>query len=170
MLDRLLNNPWAQPPLPTDWEVHPTYPRYQEVPYFLAPLWDAREAARRDEEQKHRNRKAKGVKEEVVKVGHVPKELREKLKRAKAAKGLLMDLEEEVRKFVESWEKKQEDMRDEGLHDVDSDEDEIVFVGRHGQMHDLPPSPKAGRKERELLRKEKLVFDSLADDNAAGFG
>lgn len=168
--DRLLNNPWAQPPLPSDWEVHPTHPKHT-VPYFLAPLWDAGMAARNAASDKKRSTKVKGAQEEDA-AGRVPKELREKLKRTKAAKGLLQDLEEEVRKFVESWEKKQENLRKEGLHDIDSEDDEIVFVGRSGQMHDMPSSPKSKtrQEEEEEIRKEKLVFDSLADDHGASFG
>ena len=111
----------------------------------------------------------KGVQDETV--GRVPKELRDTLKRAKAAKGLLHDLEEEVRKFVKSWEKKQERLHNDGLDDIDSEEEEIVFVGRSGQMHDMPPSPRAKRSmDEEAVGKEKLVFDSLANDHRAGFG
>ena len=147
-------------------------------------------AARREEEQKKRRAKAKqGPKEEDT-TGKIPKELREKLKRQKAAKGLLQDLEEEVRKFVKNWELKQKELAEDGLGDVDSDEDEIVFVGRSGQMHDMPPSPKRNRKwedddvdtipspkaNRQLepdfgdIGQEKLVYDSLANDKGAKFG
>ncbi|KAL9104786.1 MAG: hypothetical protein Q9187_008861, partial [Circinaria calcarea] len=166
---RLLNNPWAQPPLPSDWEVHPTHPKHT-VPYFLAPLWDAGMAARTAATDKERKAKAR---REDDSADRVPKELRERLKRTKAAKGLLQDLEEEVRKFVKSWEKKQENLQEEGLHDIDSEDDEIVFVGRSGQMHDMPSSPKSKtgmEEEEEEIRKEKLVFDSLADDRRARFG
>ncbi|MCJ1253761.1 hypothetical protein MMC24_001574 [Lignoscripta atroalba] len=167
--DRLLDNPWAQPPLPSDWEVHPTYPRHV-VPYFLAPLWDAEMAAKSAASHKKRCSKGKTTQEEVG-AGNVPKELREKLKKAKAAKGLLQDLEEEVRKFVKKWEEKEKQLVKEGLHDVDSEDDEIVFVGRSGQMHDMPPSPKASKTtEEEKIEKDKLVFDSLADDHGASFG
>ena len=169
--DRLLNNPWAQTPLPSDWEVRPTHPR-RAVPYFLAPLWDAEMAARNAAAQKTKYSRAKGVQgEEEETVGRVPKELRDTLKRAKAAKGLLHDLEEEVRKFVKSWEKKQQRLQKDGLDDVDSEEEEIVFVGRGGQMHDMPSSPRAKRDmDEEDVGKEKLVYDSLADDHRASFG
>ena len=144
------------------------------MPYFLAPLWDANKAARAEAEEKRRNARNKKQGEvEADAAGQIPKELREKLKRAKAAKGLLQDLEEEVRKFVAGWEKKQKRLVDEGLHDADSDEEEIVFVGRNGQMHDMPPSPTAKRHAAEVeedIKREKLVFDSLADDHGASFG
>jgi R3H-associated N-terminal domain len=74
-----MNNPWAQPPLPSDWHVMPTHP-VRVVPYFLAPLWEERLAARREEErerrlklQKQRNGYAKGSVDESS-VVHVPKD------------------------------------------------------------------------------------------------
>lgn len=103
--------------------------------------------------------------------GSVPKELREKLKRTKAAKGLLQDLEEEVRKFVKKWEEKEKKLEGEGLHDMDSDDEEIVFVGRNGQMHDRPESPRSKREaEEEEVKRDKVVFHSLEDDHGASFG
>ena len=129
-------------------------------------------AARKEAEDKRRNARRKNNGVEAEAAGRITKELREKLKRAKAAKGLLQDLEEEVRKFVASWEKKHKRLAEEGLHDADSDEEEIVFVGRNGQMHDMPPSPTAKRhaETEEDIKKEKLVFDSLANDHGASFG
>ncbi len=167
--DRLLNNPWAQPPLPIDWEVHPTYSR-KPVPYYLAPLWDANLAARNAAEKKKRDAIKRPTSEEQSH-GNVAKELKQKLKKAKAAKGLLQDLEEEVRKFVKKWEEKAKRLEQEGLHDVDSEDEEIVFVGRNGQMNDMPSSPHSkGSQEEEDIKRDKLVFDSLADDYGASFG
>jgi hypothetical protein len=127
-------------------------------------------AARRDAEQTKR-RPGKNPNEDET-AGRIPKELREKLKRTKAAKGLLQDLEEEIRKFVKSWERKEKELEQDGLQDADSDEDDIVFIGRNGRMHDMPPSPKSKRnpKPDENVRKEKLVFNSLANDHGASFG
>lgn len=169
-VDRLLNNPWAQPPLPSDWEVHPTYPKLV-VPYYLAPLWDGDMAARSAAAQKKHGDSAKRSQGEDKNHAKVPKELREKLKKAKAAKGLLRDLEEDVRMFVTQWEEKEKMREKEGLHDIDSDEEEIVFVGRNGQMHDMPQSPRSKQiNEDEDIKRDKLVFDSLADDHGASFG
>ena len=169
-IDRLMNNPWAQPPLPSDWEVHPTYPKHV-VPYYLAPLWDGDMAAKSAAAQKNHVELAKRSQGEDEKHAKVPKELREKLKKAKAAKGLLRDLEEEVRMFVAKWEEKEKTREKEGLHDIDSDEEEIVFVGRNGQMHDMPQSSRSTRvREEEDIKRDKLVFDSLADDHGASFG
>ena len=132
------------------------------------------------EEQRRRNKNHGAGDSDATAAGRVAKELREKLKRAKAAKGLLQDLEEEVRKFVAGWERKQQRLAEEGLHDADSDEEEIVFVGRNGQMHDMPPSPTAKRRgawaeveeeeDDDDVKREKLVFDSLADEHGASFG
>ncbi|CAD6565865.1 MAG: Thymidylate synthase [Alectoria sarmentosa] len=164
--DRLLNNPWAQPPLPSDWEVHPTYPTHA-VPYYLAPLWEPEIAARADAEKKKREAACKQVEAEGESAGKVPRELREKLKKAKAAKGLLKDLEEQIRLFVKNWEDRPKDV---GEHELDSEDEEIVFVGRNGQMNDIPSSPKISLDESDAERDQRLVFDSLANDRGASFG
>ncbi|KAF2456785.1 R3H-associated N-terminal domain-containing protein [Lineolata rhizophorae] len=159
--DQLLNNPHAQPPLPSDWEIRPTHPIHR-VPYFLAPLWDAefaaRSAARRAKAEKAKDRSRTAV-------ASVPKELRDKLKKAKGAKWLLRDLEEDVRGFIEGWQYGKTLAEPDGMDDTDS-EDEIVFVGRDGHMSDvrLSPSPR-GRVQTNML-----VFDSAADDHGASFG
>lgn len=165
--DRLLSNPWAQPPLPSDWEVHPTYPKHA-VPYYLAPLWDKDMAERAGSEKKKREAARKQVEAEEESAGKIPKDLREKLKKAKAAKGLLKDLEEQVRLFVKSW--KDQTTKDIGKHEQDSEDEEIVFVGRNGQMHDIPSSPKISLDESDAERDQRLVFDSLANDRGASFG
>ena len=163
--DRLLGNPHAQPPLPSDWEVRPTHP-VQSVPYFLAPLWDA-EYARLSEGRKKRAEAAKAPKtsNEAV-AAKVTQDLRSKLKRSRGAKGLLQDLEEEVRGFVEKWEAKERQLEKEGLIEPDSEDEEIVFVGRNGAMSD----EKRRSKQEEVLEKDKLVFQSLVDDHGAAFG
>lgn len=170
VLDRLLNNPWAQPPLPSDWEVQPTY-RKHTVPYYLAPLWDAHVANRKGAEAKEREAQMKRSKATVGN-GKVPKELREKLKKTKAAKCLLQDLEEQVRNFVKQWKEKNKKPTPAPKPELDLDDEEIVFVGRNGQMHDVPQSPHAVRDDfdEEDIQREKLLFDSLADDHGASFG
>ena len=165
--DRLLNNPWAQPPLPSDWEVHPTY-RKHPVPYYLAPLWDVHVAA--EKKTAEATSKTKQAKEATAEsqAGKVPKELREKLKKAKAARGLLQALEEEVRKFIKTWEEKKHSTKpvtEEDVMSLDSEDEEIVFVGRNGQMHEIPSPPNP-----DILKDDKLVFDSAADDHGANFG
>lgn len=170
MQDHLLHNPWAEPPSPNDWNVQPTYPRHDHVPYYLAPLWDVHYA--------HLDKKnTKVTKEEKHRI---PKELRMRLKHARAARGMLQDLEEDIRQFIEKWNEKQLLLQKEGLHDApqsdEDSEDEVVFVGRNGQMHDSPSHKDRFREIREAMSThnerdgEKMVLESLVEDRTAGFG
>lgn len=77
------------------------------MPYWVAPLWEGKYASL-SAERSRMERKDRGRYE-------VPRELRERLRKARGARGLLMDLEMQVREFLEG-----------------NDEDEIVFVGRDG--------------------------------------
>jgi hypothetical protein len=163
--DRLLGNPHAQPPLPEDWEVRPVYKR-QTVPYFLAPLWDAEYARlHQKREQRKAAAKAPASKEEET-AAKVQRELRDKLKRSRGARGLLQDLEQEVRHFVEQWEQKQKQLEKEGLINPDSEDEEIVFVGRNGTMSD----ERRRSKELETMERDRLIFESLVADHGASFG
>ena len=160
-LDRLLGNPHAQPPLPLDWEVHPTHPVHT-VPYALASLWDARRA---EEERKAKNsRKRKSV-EKIETVGQVPKALKDKLKRSRGAKGLLQDLEEEVRQFLQNY-KNDDSPNKENQYDARDylDDDDYVMVSR---------SPQHSRNSSlEIIEahREKLLFSSsLDEDSSASF-
>lgn len=169
MLDRLLNNPWAQPPLPSDWEVHPTYPKHT-VPYYLAPLWDANVSQRQETERKRRDTIGKHAEGQTEAQSKVPKDLRQRLKKAKAAKGLLQVLEEEVRKFIKTWEEKTS-KEERTASEVDSEDEEIVFVGRNEQMDDTLSSPEASFYfVEDEIQTDRLIFDSMADDHGASFG
>ncbi|KAL2005884.1 hypothetical protein VTN00DRAFT_10377 [Thermoascus crustaceus] len=169
--DRLLNNPWAQPPSASDWLIQPTYPRHENVPYYLAPLWDTHYAHK----ERGQSKRSRGDDKHQV-----PKELRLRLKHARAARGMLQDLEEDIRHFVQKWNEKQLMLQEQGLEDAPSSsedsEDEIVFVGRNGQMHDCPERRRKLRQMREEMASrnekdgEKMVLESLVDDRAAGFG
>ena len=138
------------------------------MPYYLAPLWDSNVAAAAIEERS-KNKAAKGVSVQEQNIDRIPKELRGKLKKARAAKGLLKDLEQQVRSFVQNWEEKSKAKRSE-YPETDSEDEEIVFVGGNGQMSDLPPSPSSKRAEKPMMPKDQLVFDSLAEDHGANFG
>lgn len=144
--------------------MRPTYPVHT-VPYYLAPLWDAGVRHRAEEiaaaKKLSRTTRA-GVQGQQ---GRVPQELRQKLKKAKGAKSLLQDLEEEVRKFVREWERKERELEGNAELEMDSEDEEIVFVGRGGTMSD-----EQRKTVEEELEREKLVFDSLADDCGASFG
>lgn len=141
------------------------------MPYYLAPLWDVHYSKMADHASAHKN----------VEKHRVPKELRTKLRRARAARGMLQDLEDEIRLFIRQWNEKQLFLRSEGLQDApdsssEDSEDEIVFVGRNGQMHDSPERKQKLHQLREQMSShhekdgEKMVFESLVDDRSAGFG
>lgn len=176
-LDRLLNNPHAEPPLPRDWEVHPTYtPKH--VPYYLAPLWDAglkRQSTERHTAAAAQKSASKTVAAKPTAPGIVPKELRDKLKRSRGAKGLLMDLESQVRSFVADWEEKERQAELDGLPaDPDSEDDEIVFVGRNGQMNDLRESTTTTTTTTIVTsmpaKKELMLFETPEEDVGGSFG
>lgn len=147
------------------------------MPYYLAPLWDVH-YARMADHQSARKHAAKAATEKH----RVPKDLRAKLKHARAARGMLQDLEDEIRLFIGNWNEKELFLQREGLQDApeasgsDDSEDEIVFVGRNGQMHDSPERKEQLQRMREAMTShherdgEKMVFESLVDDRAAGFG
>lgn len=168
MLDRLLNNPWAQPPLPSDWEVHPTYPK-RTVPYYLAPLWETSILPRQENERKRREA-AKRAEGQTGAQDKVPKDLKQTLKKAKAAKGLLQVLEEEVRKFIKTWEEKTS-KEQHTSSEVDSEDEEIVFVGRNEHTNDTFSSPESSFYfVEDEIQTDRLIYGSMADDRGASFG
>jgi hypothetical protein len=95
---------------------------------------------------------------------------------------MLHDLEEDIRRFVQKWKERQLLLQDEGLEDAPTSadsgdsEDEIVFVGRNGLMHDSPGRKSRMRQIQQDLSPrqekdgEKMVFESLAHDRGAVFG
>lgn len=138
------------------------------MPYYLAPLWDQDAKARAEARKREQVSAMKKAQEKDEGQGKVPKELREKLKKAKAAKGLLRDLEEQVRMFVKNFDGKGEETE---KAELDSEDEMIVFVGRNGKMRDVPFSPKFRDSiDEEDLERERLVFESLEQDRGANFG
>jgi hypothetical protein len=109
--DRLLHVPNVQPPLPSDWQIHPTHRVLPPVPYQLAQYWDNKGFRERAD---HRNSKKKsktsttattgtttsGGAASSSSVGRVPRDLRATAKRTPAVKSWLRVLEEPVRQFV----------------------------------------------------------------------
>ena len=171
-IDHLLHVPNAQPPLPSDWQVHSTSP-IRNIPYYLAPLWENGVRHRAEEiaaEKKLAATQRTGLSGNDTK-GRVPQELRQKLKKSKGAKTLLQELEGEIRNFVRDYERKERlrmgkrAKEEEEEEQVDSEDEEIVFVGRNGTMSD-----EQRKTVEEELEREKKVFDSLADDHGASFG
>ncbi|KAI5306352.1 hypothetical protein KEM56_001249 [Ascosphaera pollenicola] len=104
----LLNNPWAQPPEPIDWEIQPTGPRH-EVPYYLASLWDSHYAQLAPSKSKSKSKSAKNGEGDKF---PIPKELRAKLKHARAARGMLKDIEGNIRSFIEDHHRDKSSVRD----------------------------------------------------------
>ncbi|KAI9795007.1 MAG: hypothetical protein M1816_000027 [Peltula sp. TS41687] len=169
--DHLLSNPWAQPPLPSDWEVRPTYPRHATVPYYLAPLWDEKQrVAAAVKEQQQRNTRGPGNAP-----AKVPRDLRQTFKRAKGARGLLQELELEIRKFVDEWQKRgsgagRSQKHENAEMEIDSEDEEIVFVGRNGLMSDRPPpTQKKAVEDPQRGQDHKLILDSPAHDRGGAF-
>ncbi|GKT61786.1 UV-damaged DNA-binding protein [Colletotrichum tofieldiae] len=164
--DRLVGVPNAQPPLPGDWEIHPTYP-VQVVPYQIAQFWDTGLRQRIEDKtsklqaqrkkQQRKNGSATGLE-----VGEVPRDLRDTAKRTPAVRGWVRVLEEPVRNFLKE---RSEESDAEG----DSEDEEIVFVGRKG----MAAAGKGWKKARREVGSEKvdtgMVFDSLGDDESASF-
>jgi len=166
--DRLLHVPNIQPPLPSDWAVCPTHPVIH-VPYYLAPLWDAgvrrcaeESAAAKQEVINQRNGK------DINSKPHIAGQLRKRVKKSKGAKSLLVELEEEIRAFVVGWDRELKIARGMGKDEqgvVDSEDEEIVFVGRDGRMSD-----EVRGCLNEELEKEKLVWESAEGERGGTFG
>jgi len=90
--------------------------------------------------------------------GRIPQDLKAKLKKSKGAKPLLQDLESEIRSFINSHTTQVSKLSSHDASDVelDSEDEEIVFVGRNGTMSDLQR-----KNVEEELAREKLVWESL---------
>ncbi|KXH55716.1 hypothetical protein CSAL01_07665 [Colletotrichum salicis] len=164
--DRLIGVPNAQPPLPSDWEVHPTYP-VQVVPYQVAQYWDTGLRQRIEEktaklQAQRKKQQRKDGSATGLSVGEVPRDLRDTAKRTPAVRGWVRVLEEPVRSFLKE---RSEASDAEG----DSEDEEIVFVGRKG----MASAGKGWKKARREVGSEKvddgMVFDSLGDDESASF-
>lgn len=162
--DRLLHIPNVEPPTPADWDVRPTHPVHH-VPYQLAQFWDQKGAVR--EQQKQR----RGPSQRTV--GRIPRDLHAKAKRTPAVKSWLRVLEEPVREFllVERGEAVVVSDDSSSSDSLDSEDEEIVFVGRNGSMTDARGWKKAAAAGRRETKKdpEPLVLDSLGDDESASF-
>jgi hypothetical protein len=152
--------------MPTDWEIHPTHPVHH-IPYQVAQFWEKgvrdRVAARGS-----RNKK-------VPEVGRVSRELRDTAKRTPALKGWVRLLEEPVRRFVaERYYGNKESPSDEE-DDMDSEDEEIVFVGRQGGMIEGKKAWKkatrqaARGKGSQTEQESGLVIDSLGDGESGAF-
>lgn len=177
--DRLVGVPNVQPPLPSDWEVRPTHPVHR-TPYQLAQFWDrgirqrvedraaALQAARIKQQRKAGSATGLGV-------GKVPRDLRESAKRSPAIRSWIRALEEPVRRYLVSEQVRSDALADDSAaEDMDSDDEEIVFVGRSGATRELGERRQAGyrRAWRQVEQKtvdSGVVFDSFGDGERAAF-
>ncbi|OAA32205.1 hypothetical protein AAL_01537 [Moelleriella libera RCEF 2490] len=196
--DRLVGVPNVQPPLPTDWEVRPTH-RVCRVPYQVAQFWDhgirqqvEEKTARLQAARKKQQRKCGSA--TGLGVGEIPRDLRETAKRTPAVRDWVRVLEEPVRHFLllPRGDEQQQDRPQppppivpqdraaaaagdvSGESDLDSDDEEIVFVGRNGAMRELRDKKEARyrRARREISHEtvdSGLVFDSFGDGESAAF-
>lgn len=177
------------------------------MPYYLAPLWDAAEfqraveshsKGRRNTRSSRRNKHPTlGVSPFEEDAINISRDVRNRLKHARSAKGLLQDLEEDVRGFLVKWNERECRLRSEGLHDAplthelpvrskpkpahedsalvsdtEGEDEEIVFIGRTSN-NTITVSDSPGRKQRELeenLLSEKMVCEGLENDKGAAFG
>lgn len=180
--DRLLSNPHAVPPSDADWDIAPGAVR-ETFPYFLAPVWDAELRLAR-EARELRARDGDGDEQDRVGVSRL---VRRRIKRSRAAKGLLEDLEGRVREFIVDWERGVgDDDGEKGSQEEeeqdDGDEEELVFVGRDAIAADAAAAAARNRDRHvhdsaepdpaseHTPRREKLVFDSPVEDHGAAFG
>lgn len=183
--DRLMGVPNVQPPEPADWEVHPTHPIHR-VPYQLAQFWDhgvrqriqdktaKLQAARKKQQLKSGSATGLGV-------GEVPRDLRESTKRSPVIRTWVKALEEPVRQYMVDERRKRQAEADEdadsAAEEMDSDDEEIVFVGRNGRMRDLQEKRAATAARCRTAHREVsqetvdsgLLFDSFGDDESAAY-
>ncbi|CAM1511685.1 Fc.00g091980.m01.CDS01 [Cosmosporella sp. VM-42] len=177
--DRLVGVPNAQPPLPADWEVHPTHPIHR-VPYQLAQFWDR--GVRQSIETKTLKLQATRKKQQLktgsatgLGVGEVPRDLRESAKRSPVVRTWVRALEEPVRQYLCRYMPVDEDHHDgevdSAAEEMDSEDEEIVFVGRNGAMRELREKTARWKMARREVEKETvesgMVMDSFGDDESA---
>jgi hypothetical protein len=167
------------------------------VPYQLAQYWDKGlrervEAQKQKQQQKQSRRNNKTGARLLAAaddnsddtVGHVPRDLRNTAKRTPAVKSWLRVLEEPVRAFVverglasaaAAVDRDGETSSDE----TDSDDEEIVFVGRNGRMRDGKPwkparrqlaGPGQGQGQGQGEAERGLVLEMEMEEEAGGGG
>lgn len=168
--------PNVQPPLPTDWEVHPTHPIHR-VPYQLAQFWDR--GIRQNVEDKTLKLQAARKKQQLqtgratgLGVGEVPRDLRESAKRSPVVRTWVRALEEPVRQYLCQHAAGPDDV-DSAAEEMDSEDEEIVFVGRNGAMRELREKKTRWKMARREVSSETveagMVMDSFGDDETAAF-
>ncbi|KAH6632323.1 R3H-associated N-terminal domain-containing protein, partial [Chaetomium tenue] len=180
--DHLLHVPNVVPPLPSDWQIHPTHRVLPTVPYQLAQYWDKGlrervEAQKQQKRGKHPRRSSSTNNDNADEpVGHVPRDLRNTAKRTPAVKSWLRVLEEPVREFVverglASAAAERAGEEGSSSDETDSDDEEIVFVGRNGRMRDGKPWKPARRQvagQGQGEGERGLVLEMEMEEEAGG--
>ncbi|KAI0456636.1 R3H-associated N-terminal domain-containing protein [Xylaria acuta] len=209
--DRLLHVPNAIPPEPQDYAPRPTHPVHH-VPYGIAARWELRVRA----EVEARNAALARRKQQALArtlggddgvAGRVPRELCQRAKKTPAVRTWVRSLEEPVRRYLVEREVAREGdaglrTDDDGDSDtttttttsscLDSEDEEIVFVGRNGSMRDGQGKKDGGRREakkgavanlggqwfKKARREEKrtgatrdegMLFDAFGDEDSGAF-
>jgi hypothetical protein len=168
--------PNVQPPLPSDYEVHPTHPIHR-VPYQLAQFWD--HGIRQRVEDKTIRLQATRKKQQLktgsatgLGVGEVPRDLREATKRSPVVRTWVRALEEPVRQYICTQQVEDVDI-DSAAEEMDSEDEEIVFVGRNGAMRELREKKATWKHAHREVSQETvdsgMVFDSFGTDESAAF-
>ncbi|KAI4603420.1 hypothetical protein KJ359_003230 [Pestalotiopsis sp. 9143b] len=162
--DRLMDNPHVQPPEPIDYLPHPTHP-VNFVPYQIASAWDNRlraEAEAKTAAAARRKQKQTQTLGDDNVPGRVPRELFIRAKKTPAVKIWVRSLEEPVRKFLVDRDVAKEAESDS----EDTEDEEIVFVGRNGSMRD---GWKKARREGHKDEVGMLLDDPGYDDESGAF-
>ena len=177
-IDRLVGVPNAQPPQPVDWEVHPTH-RIHRVRYQLAQYWDhgVRQRAEERTSKLQAVRKTQQLKTGSATglgVGEVPRDLRESAKRSPIVRSWVKILEDPIRQYLVNQQPSDPDSDlDSAAEEMDSEDEEIVFVGRNGAMRDLQEKSRKWKPARREVSDQTvdsgMVFDSFGNDEAAAF-
>ncbi|KAI1248683.1 hypothetical protein MGN70_009883 [Eutypa lata] len=161
--DHLIHVPNAQPPEPKDFEPHPTHP-VVHVPYQVAAAWDLRVRAEVEAKKaaaaRRKQMQTRTLGDTHV-AGRVPRELLQRAKKSPAImKTWVRSLEEPVRRYLVELEVANDASSSSSS---ETEDEEIVFVGRNGAMRD---GWKKARREDK--KEEGLVLDDVGDDNESG--
>lgn len=158
--------PNAQPPQPFDWEPRPLHP-VNHVPYQIAVIWDKRVRAevetKSDIAARRKQMQTRTLGDAHV-AGRVPRELFQRAKKIPAVKTWVRSLEEPVRRYLVEQELAKEPLSSES---EDTEDEEIVFVGRDGNTRD--GWKKAKRESKGKTEEEGMIFDALGDDTDSAF-
>lgn len=121
-------------------------------------------------QKKRDNNERRGIQEGGK--GRVPQELRQKLKKSKGAKTLLQELEEEVRKFVRDYERKERELEGKSETsdtELDSEDEEIVFIGRDKNGQGITMSDEQKEVVEDELERERKVYEGTEDTPGGSF-